>query len=286
MSHTNSTTNYALPQFLTSDKPAWLTDINNAFSDIDTAIYNAQTKADTAFNDAGNAQSNATTAINDAAAADAKGSGALASIEAAFDPTTIYSVGAKVIYNSLLYRCTVAVVTPGPWTGSDNWERITVDSLISTTDSKIGSLTSLSTTDKTSAVNAINEVNGGLGNLAALVTPAYLSTITPGANISVSSNTSYRIGKLVVLNCILKVTGNLANNATILSNIPKNDVNAPIRFLRVVGSDVYYGHDDNAGGFNIDANATSLTMFGPLSASAGSPKYLFVNLAYICSIAP
>ena len=160
MSHTNSTTNYALPQFLTSDKPAWLTDINNAFADIDTAIFAAKTKADTAFTDAGNAQTDATTAINNAAAADAKGSGALASIEVAFDPTTIYAVGARVIYNSLLYRCIVAVVTPGPWTGSDNWERITIDNLISTTDSKIGQLTSLSTTDKTSIVNAINEING------------------------------------------------------------------------------------------------------------------------------
>ena len=170
MSHTNSTTNYGLPQFLTGDKPAWLTDINNAFSDIDTAVYNAQTKANTAFTDAGNAQIDATTAINDAAAADAKGSGALASIEVTFDPTTIYSVGAKVIYNSLLYRCIVAVTTPGPWTGSDNWERITVDSLISTSDSKIGSLTSLSTTDKTSIVNAVNEVNGSIGNLSQLTT--------------------------------------------------------------------------------------------------------------------
>lgn len=160
MSHTNSTTNYALPQFLTGDKPAWLTDINNAFSDIDTAVYNAQTKADTAYTDAGNAQGDATTAINNAAAADAKGSGAIASIEAAFDPTTIYSVGAKVMYNSLLYRCVVAVVTPGPWTGSDNWERITVDTLISSTDAKVGTLSSLSTTDKSSLVNAVNEVNG------------------------------------------------------------------------------------------------------------------------------
>lgn len=165
MSHTNETTNYNLPQFLTSDKPAWLTDINNAFSDIDTAIYAAQSKADTAYNDAGNAQTDATTAINNAAAADAKGSGAIASIETAFDPTTIYSVGAKVMYNSLLYRCIVAVVTPGPWTGSDNWERITVDSLIATTDSKIGSLTSLATSDKTSIVNAVNEVNGKINDI-------------------------------------------------------------------------------------------------------------------------
>lgn len=165
MSHTNSTTNYGLPQFLTSDKPAWLTDVNNAFSDIDAGMYAAQSKADTAFADAGNAQTDATSAINSAAAADAKASGALASIESAFDPTTIYSVGAKVMYNSLLYRCTVAVVTPGPWTGSDNWERINVDNLISTAESKIGQLSSLSTTDKTSTVNAINEVNGKFGDV-------------------------------------------------------------------------------------------------------------------------
>lgn len=164
MSHTNSTTNYGLPQFLTGDKPAWLTDVNNAYSDIDKAIYAAQSKADTAFTDAGNAQTDATTAINNAAAADAKGSGAIASIEAAFDPTTIYAVGAKVMYNSLLYRCIAAVVTPGPWTGSSNWERITVDNLITASDSKIGQLTSLSTTDKTSLVNAVNEVNGSLAN--------------------------------------------------------------------------------------------------------------------------
>ena len=164
MSHTNSTTNYSLPQFITTDKPAWLTDVNNAYADIDAGIYAAQTKADTAYTDAGNAQEDATAALTNAAAADAKGAGALASIETTFDPTTIYAVGAKVIYNSLLYRCIVAVVTPGPWTGSDNWERITVDSLIATTESKIGSLSSLSTSDKSSAVNAINEVNGKTDN--------------------------------------------------------------------------------------------------------------------------
>jgi len=46
MSHTNSTTNYGLPQFLGSDKPSWLTDINGAFSDIDAAIYAAKSEAD------------------------------------------------------------------------------------------------------------------------------------------------------------------------------------------------------------------------------------------------
>lgn len=149
MSHTNSTTNYALPQFLTGDKPAWLTDINNAFSDIDTAVYNAKSAADSAQNDATQALSDAAGASTAASAADAKGAGALASIESAFDPTSVYSVGAKVMYNSLLYRCTVAITTPGPWSGSANWERITVDGLIDANTSAIssqgGAITTLQT---------------------------------------------------------------------------------------------------------------------------------------------
>lgn len=201
MAHTNSTTHYALPQFVPTDKPAWLTDINGAFSDIDTAIDTAQTKADDAYTNAGLAQGDATTALTNAAAADAKGAGALASIEAAFDPTTIYSVGAKVIYNSLLYRCIVAVVTPGPWTGSDNWERINVDGLISTVDSKIGSLPSLSTVDKSSVVNAINEVNGKitdwtmLGNYAASATADISSIFSTAKEIKVVAR-SYTTGQL------------------------------------------------------------------------------------------
>ena len=130
MSHTNSTTNYALPQFITTDKPAWLTDINNAFLAIDTGMDAAKDAADNAQSDATQALTDAGNAATAAAAADAKGAGAVASIESAFDPTTIYAVGAKVMYNSLLYRCNVAVVTPGPWTGAANWERITVDSII------------------------------------------------------------------------------------------------------------------------------------------------------------
>lgn len=48
MAHTNSTPNYNLPQFLGTDKPAWLTDINNAMSNIDAAIAAAKTAADAA----------------------------------------------------------------------------------------------------------------------------------------------------------------------------------------------------------------------------------------------
>lgn len=159
MSHTNNTSNYNLPQFIPTDKPAWLTDVNAAYAAIDTGMHTAQTTANSAQSDATQAITDAGDAATAAAAADAKGSGALASIESAFDPTTIYPVGAKVIYNSLLYRCIVAIVTPGPWTGSDNWERITVDSLIATSDSKIGNLSQLTTNVKSSLVGAVNDVN-------------------------------------------------------------------------------------------------------------------------------
>ena len=48
MSATNHTPNYTLPQFIATDVPTWLVDVNGAFSDIDTAIHNAQEAAGTA----------------------------------------------------------------------------------------------------------------------------------------------------------------------------------------------------------------------------------------------
>lgn len=42
MSHTNSTTHYSLPQFVGTDTPGWLTDVNSAMSSIDSAIFARQ----------------------------------------------------------------------------------------------------------------------------------------------------------------------------------------------------------------------------------------------------
>lgn len=74
--HTNSTTNYGYPQFVGTDKPGWLTDINGAFNDIDEDIKTAQTSADSAQASATiadgkavQAQSDATTALNSAGTA-------------------------------------------------------------------------------------------------------------------------------------------------------------------------------------------------------------------------
>ena len=56
MSATNHTTNYEFPIFIGTDKPAWLVDWNGAMSAIDTAIKQAETKADSAGTNIGTIQ--------------------------------------------------------------------------------------------------------------------------------------------------------------------------------------------------------------------------------------
>lgn len=62
MASTNKTTHYELPQWIGTDKPTFLGDLNQAFEDIDTGIYNAATAASNAASAAGSAQSAASTA--------------------------------------------------------------------------------------------------------------------------------------------------------------------------------------------------------------------------------
>lgn len=158
MSHTNSTTNYNLPQFITTDKPAWLTDVNQAYTAIDTAIKAAKDAGDNAQGDATQALSDASAAGTTATGADSKASGAVSSIADVFDATATYSVGDLVMFSNLLYKCTVAVTTPGPWTGTTNWTRTTVETEIpfSASDLPITAGSALSTED------AINNIKTGL----------------------------------------------------------------------------------------------------------------------------
>lgn len=72
MSHTNSTPNYNLPQFIGADKPSWLNDVNGALTAIDTQMKanadsatTADTKATTANTSIGSLTNLATTAKTD-----------------------------------------------------------------------------------------------------------------------------------------------------------------------------------------------------------------------------
>ena len=163
MAHTNSTSNYNLPQFLPTDKPAWLVDVNPAYASIDTAIKNASDAA-------GNAQGDATQALADAAGANAiatqansKADGAIASISEQFLDTATYQTGEYVVFNNILYVCTEPVTTPGPWTGSVNWTRASLDSIatalnsaINDVNAKTGSDIAISDSDATSIATALD----------------------------------------------------------------------------------------------------------------------------------
>lgn len=72
MGATNHTTNYNLPQFVGSDKPTWLGDINGAMSAIDTQMKANDTLANTAKSTADTASETAGTALTNANTADGK----------------------------------------------------------------------------------------------------------------------------------------------------------------------------------------------------------------------
>lgn len=92
MSHTNSTANYSLPQFINTDKPAWLTDVNNAYAAIDTAIKNASDAAVTA-------DGKATSATSTANAADLK-IGALTDLQTSDKTSIVNAINSNILSDS------------------------------------------------------------------------------------------------------------------------------------------------------------------------------------------
>ena len=130
MAHTNQTANYNLPQFISSDKPAWLTDINGAFSAIDTAIHGvAQSGSDTA---AGLAS-----AQSDITAQGGQISNLTSSQAPQFNEAVSYSAGDYVIHNNRLYRASSAVAA-GPW-NSSNWTATTMTYEMNRLNSQVAS---------------------------------------------------------------------------------------------------------------------------------------------------
>ena len=127
MGHTNSTANLSLPQFISTDKPTWLGDVNGAFSAIDSYAGTNDAAVAGAVSDASSAIAQAASAVSTANAANTTAGNA----------STAATNAVGTANNAM--------------------------SLVNQTNTKIGTLANLTTTDKTSIVNAINEVNAGLG---------------------------------------------------------------------------------------------------------------------------
>lgn len=145
MSHTNTTPNYNLPQFVGSDKPAWLTDVNNAMSAIDTAIAAAKAAAD----NAGGATASLATTVG----------GHTTQLETL--STTVTNQGTAIVSQGNAINTISELIGNGTPTTTDH----TLIGAINELNAKEGDLADLTTTDKSSLVAAINEAaqSGGGG---------------------------------------------------------------------------------------------------------------------------
>lgn len=150
MSATNSTTNYALPIFIGTDKPAWLVDWNTAMTDIDSAIKGVDTDVQ-------------------AAVVDISG---LTSTVASHTSSISTITGQITVINNNLNTATGNINTINSLIG--NGKPTTTDQTligaINELHANQGDLSQLQTTDKTSLVAAINEIlGGGQGIIAASI---------------------------------------------------------------------------------------------------------------------
>lgn len=158
MSHTNQTPNYHLPQFIGTDKPAWLVDFNQAMSDIDTQMKANETASGTAEADAQSALSGVT-ALNSQVGGIQTSVTALET-QAPLDEAQIETNRQNIATNAQnivdldnrMGHTSITGIGDGSATGA-----------IKAVDDKVGDLSDLDTTDKSSVVDAINEIVAGGG---------------------------------------------------------------------------------------------------------------------------
>lgn len=184
MASTNKTTHYELSQYVGSDKPTYLTDYNNDMENIDTGIYNAQTKADSAYalaetaeGKADNATLTANSALTNAGTANTN-IGAMANLTTT-DKSSLVGAINEVNYNVGLFNLSVfetPTVTPAFGTTGTN--------TLSVATNANGSLS------KVYGTIQLNDVSGG-GTRALGI--SMTSSLRPSANITINNAGIVRI---------------------------------------------------------------------------------------------
>lgn len=149
--HTNSTSNYELPQFIGTDKPQWLTDINQAFVSIDTAIHAVSVLANLNSTKIGDLNDLSTDNKIDLVSA-------INEVDSHTDSNTNTIAG----HTTAISANTTAI---GNLTDLDTVDKANLVSAINEVDlignnnaSNIGNLPSLETANKNNLVVAINEI--------------------------------------------------------------------------------------------------------------------------------
>lgn len=158
MSATNATTNYSLPIFIGTDKPAWLVDWNSAMTAIDSAIKSVDTDVQAAVVDI----SGLTSTVASHTSSISTISGQITVINTNLNTAT----GNINTINSLIGN--------GTPTTTDQ----TLIGAINELHANQGDLSLLQTTDKSSLVAAINEILGGGGGIISASVVSYNNTVS------------------------------------------------------------------------------------------------------------
>lgn len=188
MSYSNGTTHYNLPLTQGSDKRDW-SDTNQAFEDIDAAVYQASSDATGALSAAQSAQTTANSAATDASSAVTTANTASASAASAAETAALARTEAQSAQSTASSASTTAQSAA---TQASNADTVALQA-----QSNIGTMSSLNTQDKTSLVAAINEVLSQIGDgmpILNYTTPLW----TPASgNLSYTAvKTCYVVGSL------------------------------------------------------------------------------------------
>ena len=197
MGHTNSTPNIGLPQFIGTDKPTWLGDVNGAMSTIDTkvgsidaAVATVDAKADNAVADAAGAVTTATNAVTTA------GNASTTATQA-----NNLATQALTVANNTADLCTNQIVPD-----------------VQANKTAIGTLADLQTTAKDNLVNAINEVAQGGGGGTTAWTKVGSATGTTPISIPDDASEIYLVctkGTDNMRNAMFILTAELTSNSNV-----------------------------------------------------------------------
>lgn len=154
MSYRVGTTHYNLPQTESTDKRDW-SDTNQAFADLDAAVYEAGSDAELALGAAQTAQTSADGAVADASSAVTTANAASASATSASEAAALARTEAQ---SAVATANTANSTAQAAQTTATN-----ADTVALAAQTNIGTMANLQTTDKSSLVAAINEVLSQIG---------------------------------------------------------------------------------------------------------------------------
>lgn len=215
MAHTNSTTNYELPQFIGTDKPAWLSDFNGAMNTIDgvmkTNANNISTNASnitSISNEVGDLTQLSTTTKTDVVSAINEVNSGLGDFESYFNIVNFTTIPTTAITCS---DNTMTIDSDGSLTLATNsdgslfklYGRLDVYVHGLATDQTISFSTSLRPTTALTINNAYLDVIYNDDNSIGSIQAFNFEIATDGTiTLKISSNTNRKINALMLQPCL------------------------------------------------------------------------------------